>query len=82
LLLQDLVVKKFGEAIWLDLLVKAGVTQDYADNKNYDDQTIYTLLTVASQVWPLPFLLFLHLPAPARSRRLVFCLIIFSLVEF
>jgi hypothetical protein len=49
-LLQDLVVKKFGEAVWLDLLAKAGVTQDFVENKNYDDQTIYTLLTVASQV--------------------------------
>jgi hypothetical protein len=48
--LKDLVLKKFGEAVWLDLLAKAGITQDFVENKNYDDQVIYTLLTVAAQV--------------------------------
>lgn len=46
---KDLVLKKFGEAVWLDLLAKAGITQDFVENKNYDDQVIYTLLTVAAQ---------------------------------
>jgi hypothetical protein len=49
-----LVLKKFGEAVWLDLLAKAGIAQDFVENRNYDDEVIYTLLTVASKVCSPP----------------------------
>lgn len=43
-------MKKFGEAVWLDLLAKANLTHDFVETKNYDDEHIYTLLTVATNV--------------------------------
>jgi len=46
---RDLVVTKFGETVWNDLLAKLNLSYNFIDSKNYDDQLVYDLLRVSSQ---------------------------------
>ncbi|MCD8534558.1 MAG: heme NO-binding domain-containing protein [Verrucomicrobia bacterium] len=48
---QDLVVTKFGEKSWQDVLERSGVKEtQFISSQSYPDQTTYDLATAASEV--------------------------------
>jgi len=52
---QDLILSKWGEKVWQQVVAQAKCPSDFVSNQPYDDALLYDMLTSASSILKIKF---------------------------